>query len=63
MTTKKEKFAVIDYKAERDKALKAMVEFQKLGDAKMAEAMLNLAVHINNLRTEIEPIITGDTIL
>ena len=51
-----EKFKVIDYKKERDKALEAMVEFRKLGDDKSAELMLNLAVHINNLRTEIEPI-------
>ena len=45
-----------DYKKQRDKALRAMVKFSKLGDKKMAEAYLNLAVEFNNLRTVIEPI-------
>lgn len=54
---------VINYKEERDKALGYMVEFSKLGDKKMADEMLKLAVHINRLRTEIEPVITSDSII
>ena len=57
------KYKVIDYKKARDEALAAMVEFKKLGDNKMANAYLNLAAHIQAIRTDIEPIITSDTII
>ncbi|HEC64018.1 MAG TPA: hypothetical protein ENI23_01850 [bacterium] len=51
------KIRVIDYKKERDDALKSMVWFKKIGDDKMAEAYLNLAVRLNQLRTDIKPIL------
>ena len=60
---KKEKYTVIDYKKARDEAIAAMVEFRKMGDDKMANAYLNLAAHIQAIRTDIEPITTGDTLI
>ena len=52
----KEKYKAIDYKKARDEALAAMIKFKRLGDDKMAEAYLNLAAHINVIRTDIDPI-------
>ena len=60
---KKEKYKAVDYIKARDEALAAMVEFRKMGDDKMANAYLNLAVHIQAIRTDIEPITTSDTLI
>ena len=60
---KKEKYTAIDYIKARDEALAAMVEFRKMGDDKMAMAYLNLAAHIQSIRTDIESITTGDTLI
>ena len=53
---KKEKYTAIDYKKLRDDVIEEMIEFRKLGDDKMAENCLNLAVHINNLRVHPDPL-------
>ena len=47
------KYRVIDYIEARDESLKAMVEVRKMGDDKMANAYLNLAAHIQAIRTDI----------
>ena len=60
---KKKKYKAIDYIKARDEALAAMIEFRKLGDNKTANAYLNLAAHIQAIRTDIEPIITSDTLI
>lgn len=58
MTIQDTKYKVIDYKKQRDEAVNAFVMFRKLGDNKMAEAYLNLAVRLNQLRTDIEPVVS-----
>ena len=50
------KIKVIDYKKARDEALDTMIYFKKLGNEKMALAYLNLAAHIQSIRTEIDPL-------
>ena len=45
---------IINYKKARNEALEAMFEFRKMGDDKMADAYLNLAVHIESTRTDIQ---------
>ena len=44
---------IIDYKKAKNEALKAMVEFEKMGDKKMANNYLNLAAHIQSIRTSV----------
>jgi len=46
----------IDYKKQRDEALKAVIMFRKMGDKEMANNYLDLAVRLNQLRTDIDPI-------